>query len=289
MALDYEKVRNWPVPPATQEYTERDTIMYALGVGVAHSNPVAADDLRFVYEEGLAALPTMGVTLAPGPFWMQDPASGIVWQKILHGEQMMTVHRPLPPACTVVSETTVDEIYDKGADKGAVLYQTRKLFDTASGDLLMTLRSSAFMRGNGGFGGRSEGAPQPHPIPADRQPDLTLDLPTRPEQAVLYRLSGDYNPLHIDPAVARAGGFDKPILHGLCSYGIAGRAILKLLCGNDPARLRRLDVRFASPAFPGETIRTEVWREGDGRAAFRARVVERDVVIINNGYAEYSV
>jgi acyl dehydratase len=104
---------------------------------------------------------------------------------------------------------------------------------------------------------------------------------------VIYRLSGDYNPLHIDPVVARAGGFDKPILHGLCSYGVAGRAILKILCDNDPVRLRRLDVRFASPAFPGETIRTEVWHEGDGRAAFRARVVERNVVIINNGYVEY--
>lgn len=265
----------------------RDTILYALGVGVANSNPVAADDLKFVYEDGLTALPTMGVTLAPGPFWMQDPATGIAWQKILHGEQMMTVHRPLPPACVVVSETTVDEIYDKGADKGAVLYQTRRLFDKASDELLMTLRSSAFMRGNGGFGGKSEGAPQPHAIPADREPDLTLDLATRPEQAVIYRLSGDYNPLHIDPAVARAGGFDKPILHGLCSYGVAGRAILKLLCGNDSARLRRLDVRFASPVFPGETIRTEVWHQDDGHAAFRARVVERNVVIINNGYAEY--
>ena len=289
MALDYEKIRTWPIPPDTQAFSARDTILYALGVGVASSNPVEPDNLKFVYEDGLVALPTMGVTLAPGPFWMQDPATGIEWKKILHGEQMLTVHRPLPPACIVVSETTVDEIYDKGADKGAVLYQTRKLFDQSSGDLLMTLRSSAFMRGNGGFGGNSQGGPQPHPVPADRRPDLMLDIVTRPEQAVLYRLSGDYNPLHIDPAVARAGGFDKPILHGLCSYGIVGRAVLKLLCANEPARLKRLDVRFASPAYPGETVRTEIWRETDGRAAFRAKVVERDVVIINNGLAEYTV
>ena len=288
MPLDYDKVRNWPIPSATQEIALRDTILYALGVGVADSNPVAPDDLKFVYEEGLVALPTMAVTLAPGPFWMQDPETGIAWQKILHGEQMLTVHRPLPPSCTVISENSIDEIYDKGADKGAVMYLTRKLFDKASGELLMTVGSSAFMRGNGGFGGKTEGAPQPHPVPADRPPDLVLDLATRPEQAVLYRLSGDYNPLHIDPAVARAGGFDKPIMHGLCSYGIAGRAVLKLLCDNEPARLKRLDVRFASPAYPGETIRTEVWREGGGRAAFRARVLERDVVIINNGFAEFA-
>lgn len=289
MPLDYDKVRNWPIPSAIQEISARDTILYALGVGVAVSNPVAPEDLKFVYEDGLVALPTMAVTLAPGAFWMQDPAAGIVWQKILHGEQMLTVHKPLPPACTVVSETSVDEIYDKGADKGAVMYQTRKLFDKTTGDLLMTVGSSAFMRGNGGFGGKTEGAPQPHPVPADRPPDVALDLATRPEQAVLYRLSGDYNPLHIDPAVARAGGFATPILHGLCSYGVVGRAVLKLLCNNEPARLKRLDVRFASPAYPGETIRTEIWRESGGRAAFRAKVVERDVVIINNGFAEYAV
>jgi acyl dehydratase len=287
MPLDYNKVRNWPIPTATQEITLRDTILYALGVGVADSNPVAPDDLKFVYEEGLVALPTMAVTLAPGPFWMQDPETGIAWQKILHGEQMLTVHRPLPPSCTVISLNSIDDIYDKGADKGAVMYLTRKLFDQANGELLMTVRSSAFMRGNGGFGGKTDGAPQPHPVPSDRSPDSVLDLATRPEQAVLYRLSGDYNPLHIDPAVARAGGFERPILHGLCSYGIAGRAVLKLLCDNEPARLKRLDVRFASPAYPGETIRTEVWRESGGRAAFRARVVERDVVIINNGLAEF--
>jgi acyl dehydratase len=287
MPLDYNKVRNWPIPTATQEITLRDTILYALGVGVADSNPVAPDDLKFVYEEGLVALPTMAVTLAPGPFWMQDPETGIAWQKILHGEQMLTVHRPLPPSCTVISLNSIDDIYDKGADKGAVMYLTRKLFDQANGELLMTVRSSAFMRGNGGFGGKTDGAPQPHPVPSDRPPDSVLDLATRPEQAVLYRLSGDYNPLHIDPAVARAGGFERPILHGLCSYGIAGRAVLKLLCDNEPARLKRLDVRFASPAYPGETIRTEVWRESGGRAAFRARVVERDVVIINNGLAEF--
>jgi acyl dehydratase len=284
--LDYEKLRHWPIAPVTQRYTVCDTMLYALGLGAASSNPVAPDDLKFVYEEGLVCLPTMGVVLATGPFWMQDPATGIDWRRILHGEQMLSVCKPLPPEGEVIGETTIDEIYDKGADKGAVMYLTKKLYDAASGDLLMSVGSSCFMRGNGGFGGRAKGAPKPHPVPADRAPDLVLDLPTRPEQAALYRLSGDYNPLHIDPAVARAGGFDKPILHGLCSYGVVGRAVLKLLCGNHPARLRRLDLRFASPVFPGETIRTEVWNEAPGRAAFRARAVERDV-LINNGLATF--
>ncbi len=289
MPLDYQRLRAWRIDAATQRYTERDTILYALGVGagIATGDRTELDDLKYLYEDGLVALPTMGVVLAPGAFWMQNPATGIDWKKILHGEQMLTVHKPLPAEGVVVGESNVDDVYDKGADKGAVMYLTRKLYDKRTGELLMTIGSSCFMRGNGGFGGKSDGAPKPYPLPADRVPDRSLDLPTRPEQATLYRLSGDFNPLHIDPAVARAAGFARPILHGLCSYGIAGRAILKLLCADVPARLKRLDARFASPVFPGETIRTEVWREGNGRAAFRALVVERGVVVLNHGFAQY--
>ena len=289
--IDCEKLMRWPLPPVTQTYTERDSIVYALGLGVANSMPLDAARLRFVHEGapgGLAALPSMAVVLATGPFWMQDPATGIDWQRILHGEQMLTMHRPLPAAATVTGEHRIEAIFDKGAGKGAVMLLSRRLFDTASGDLLATVGSTVFMRGDGGFGGRSEGAPKPHPVPADRAPDLTMDLPTRADQAVLYRLSGDLNPLHIDPAVARAAGFEQPILHGLCSYGIAARALLTLLCADDPARLQRLDLRFASPAYPGETIRTEVWLEAPGRAAFRARVLERDQLILNNGRAEFA-
>ena len=289
--IDYDKLMRRPLPPVTQTYTERDSIVYALGLGVANSMPLDAARLRFVHEGapgGLAALPSMAVVLATGPFWMQDPATGIDWQRILHGEQMLTMHRPLPAAATVTGEHRIEAIFDKGAGKGAVMLLSRRLFDTASGDLLATVGSTVFMRGDGGFGGRSEGAPKPHPVPADRAPDLTMDLPTRADQAVLYRLSGDLNPLHIDPAVARAAGFEQPILHGLCSYGIAARALLTLLCADDPARLQRLDLRFASPAYPGETIRTEVWLEAPGRAAFRARVLERDQLILNNGRAEFA-
>lgn len=289
--IDYDKLMRWPLPPVTQTYTERDSIVYALGLGVADRNPVGPARLRFVYEGaegGLAALPSMAVVLATGPFWMQDPATGIDWQRILHGEQTLALHKPLPAAATVVGEHRIDDIFDKGAGKGALMLLSRRLFDQSSGDLLATVGSSVFMRGDGGFGGRSEGAPKPHPLPSDRAPDVTLDLPTRPEQALLYRLSGDLNPLHVDPAVAQAAGFDRPILHGLCSYGIAARAVLELLCGNQPARLKRLDLRFASPIFPGETIRTDIWLEGPGRAAFRARAVERDQLILNNGLAEFT-
>jgi len=285
-AFEYDKVVNWQIPEGTQTYTERDTILYALGVGAATSNP--PEDPVFVYEKVIRALPTMVMVLAPGPFWVADPATGIDLKKLLHGEQSLQLHRPLPPRGSVYSRSKVEEIYDKGADKGAVMILRRELYDKANDELLATARSSIFLRGNGGFGGKAEGQPKPHPIPEGRAPDLSADMVTRPEQAVIYRLSGDLNPLHIDPKFAAGGGFERPILHGLCSFGIAGRAVVKLLCGNDPARLKSLNLRFASPVYPGDTLRTEVWTEGAGRAAFRVRVAESGTVVLNNGFTQFS-
>lgn len=280
--FDPERLLHWPIAPVTQHYGVRDTILYALGAGAGLD-----EDLRFTYEEGLQALPTMAAVLACPPFWLQDPATGIVWQKVLHGEQRLSLHAPLPTAGRVVAREKVSALFDKGADKGSIMVLERSLRDETGDQLLATLETTVVLRGNGGFGGSSEGARKPHPLPVDRPADLQLDLATRPEQALLYRLSGDYNPLHADPKVATAAGFAKPILHGLCAYALAGRALLKLLCGNDAARLRQLDVRFVSPVYPGETLRTEVWLESAGRAAFRVSVVERGVVALNNGYAEY--
>jgi acyl dehydratase len=288
MPLDYAKLKNRVFPTLTQRYTARDTILYALGVGAGLEDPLDPDELRFVYEEGLRALPTMAVVLANEGLWLRDPQYGVHWKQLLHGEQMLQVHRPLPAEGTVVGTGAVEEIYDKGEAKGAIVYQRSELRDAQTGELLVSLRRSAFLRGDGGFGGKSEGAPRPHPVPADRAPDLSLALPTRPEQALLYRLSGDYNPLHILPSIALDAGYPKPILHGLCTYGIAGRAILRLLCGNDPARLRRLDVRFSAPVFPGDTLRTEVFRTGPTSAALRCIAAERGVTVLGNGLAEYT-
>ena len=277
MALDPDHLLKLPPQETRHSYTARDTILYALGVG--------ADDLRFVYEKDLQALPTMAVVLAyPGFFW-QDPAYGIDWKKILHGETSVELFATLPTAGDLHGRTTIDAIYDKGADKGAIVLSSRRIEDS-SGTHLATVRNTLFLRGDGGFGGQSEGAPRPHPLPTDRVPDHVVTLATTQNQALIYRLSGDYNPLHADPAVAQAAGFPRPILHGLCTYGVAGRAILSALCGNDPALLKRMDVRFSSPVFPGETIKVEIWREDDGRAAFRATAEERGVVVLNNGYAE---
>lgn len=287
MPLDYEKLMRWPINEVRQRYDERDTMLYAIGVGAAMDNPVAPEDLQFVYEKELNALPSMLAVLAAPPFWMADPATGIDPNMMLHGEQCLTVHRPLPAAGTLIGQDRVEEIIDKGAGKAALMYVSRSLRDASSGEQVATVGYAVVLRGHGGFGGPDSSSRQPHPMPVNAPPDHVVELATRPEQAVIYRLSGDDNPLHIDPRIAARAGFEKPILHGLASYGVAARALIRALCGNAPARLRRLDVRFASPVYPGETLRTEIWR-GDGHdASFRVSVVERDIVVLNNGYVEF--
>jgi acyl dehydratase len=282
MPIDYDKIKNWPFPDIEQTYTEKDSILYALGVGYGHA-PMDAAQLQFVYEEGLKAAPTMPVVLANPGFWLKDPATGIDWVKIVHGEQALRIHQPIPAAGTVIGRMRVKAIVDKGKDKGALLIQERSILDKASGALLATLEHTTFCRGDGGFG-KGDAAPPPPPAVPDGKPDATCDLPTLPQSALIYRLCADRNPLHADPAVAKAAGFPRPILHGLCSYGVAGHAILKTYCGYDAEKLAGLSLRFSAPVFPGETIRTEMWNRGE-TILFRSRVLERDVVVLNNGVA----
>jgi acyl dehydratase len=281
MPLDPQKLLNWQFPEIEHTYTEKDTILYALGLGCG-SDPQAPDDLRFVYEKGLLALPTMAVVLAYPGNWLESAESTADYSKVLHGEQYLTLHRPLSPAGTVLGRTRIVDLLDKGRDKGAVLFTERSLIDKTSGAPIATMTSVAMLRGDGGFGGKPGPQPPPHRLP-ETAPALSVDLRTHPNSALIYRLSGDRNPLHADPKAAAAGGFRMPILHGLCTFGVAGRALIQA-GGGDPARLRSMQVRFSAPVFPGETIRTEMWPEG-GRISFRARVVERDVVVLNNGLA----
>jgi acyl dehydratase len=284
MPINPETLLNWPFAELEHSYTERDTMLYALGLGCG-ADPLDEGQLQFVYEDRLRALPSMAVVLGYPGFWIGDPATGVDWKKVLHGEQDITIFKPLPAAGTVIGRTRVTGIFDKGKDKGAVLVSERDVIDKASGDLLCRLTSTTMMRGDGGFGGPSGPLPAPHPLP-DRAPDQTASIATLPQAALIYRLSGDYNPLHADPAVARSGGFDRPILHGLCTFGVVCRALLDLVCGNDPVKLRKMQVRFSAPVYPGETIVTELWRESGGVVSFRARVAQRDLVVINNGRAE---
>jgi acyl dehydratase len=287
MPLNYDKLMSMKLEPAKARYSKKDAMLYALGLGVGATAPFDASELKYVYERDLVALPTLAVTLAAGAMALSDPKFGVNYRLLLHAEQSLWMHKPLPAEGMVRSESTIDEIYDKGANKGAIMYATRKLYDDASGDLLVTLGSVTFLRGDGGFGGKSEGAPRPRPVPGDRPADLTSSLPSSLNQALIYRLSGDYNPLHSDPDVARSAGFDRPILHGLCAYGMVGRALIKLLCNDEPARLRRLDLRFTNPVFPGEPLRLDLWKLTRGDASFRLVASDRNVVVEDFGRFEY--
>lgn len=265
-----------------QSYAARDVILYALGVGVGIEKPDDAGALRYVYERRLVALPTMALVLAAPAFWLDDPALEIDWKLVLNAGQEMTLEAPLPVAGEVASELRIDALWDKGPAKGALMVSSRRLRD-ASGELIATIRQTHLLRGDGGFGGVDQPKTGAPPFPP-RPPDFVVDLPTRPEQALLYRLTGDLNPLHIDPAVSAAAGFDRPILHGACSFGIACRAVLRAVLADETSRLRRFGARYARPVYPGDTIRTQIWR--DGRLVqFRATALERAVLVLDQGFA----
>lgn len=283
MAIDYDKLLNWRFDPIEKSYDDKDAILYALGVGLG-SEVTDELQLRYVYEDNLVALPSMATVLGYPGFWLKDPNTGVDWKKVLHGEQFLQIHKPLPATGKVVGENRVSDLIDKGPAKGAVMFLERKLFDVASGDLLCTLSATTMLRGDGGFGGPARPVPRPHSVP-NSAPEMMCDLPTLEQAALIYRLSGDRNPLHADPEVARFAGFDRPILHGLSTYGVACHAVVRTVCNYQPERLRSFDVRFSAPVYPGETIRTEMWRDGNV-VSFRARVVERDVIVLNNGRAE---
>jgi acyl dehydratase len=283
MTIVYEKLMALEIPPAEQTYGPKDCMLYALGIGLGH-DPMNEDELPFVYEKNLKVLPTMAAVLGYVGFWARDRDTGIDWLKMVNGEQGVTLHRPLAGQGTVVGNQRIVEVIDKGAGKGALVLSEREVTDKATGDLIATVTQTSFCRADGGFGGPPRQAPEPHPIP-QRAPDAVCDLATRPEAALIYRLSADRNPLHADPAVAKQAGFPRPIMHGLGNFGIAGHAVLKTMCGYDPGKLASFACRFSAPVFPGETIRTEMWRNG-AVVSFRSSVVERDVVAINNGRAE---
>lgn len=286
MPIVYEKLLALKIPDVEQTYGPKDCMLYALGVGLG-LDPMDEQQLAFVYEKNLKALPTMAVVIGHPGFWAKDLDTGIDWVKVVAGEYSLKLHKPLAPRGTVRNRTRVIEIVDKGVGKGAIVYSERVIDDKATGERIATILQTTFCRGDGGFGGPPREQLPVHPIP-ERAPDLVCDLPTRPEMALIYRLSADPNPLHADPAVAKAAGFARPILHGLATFAVAGHAILKTLCGYDPAKLTAIAGRFSAPVFPGETIRTEMWRDGNV-VSFRARVAERDVVALNNGRAEIVV
>lgn len=278
MPIKYPDILSLTSDGFESTYRDRETMLYALGVGLG-ADPMNEKELPFVYENGLKALPTMATVIAWGAGGLVGQM-GINYLMVVHGEQKLTIHKPLPTEATITASTRVLAALDKGKDKGAVIY-TEMTISEKGGDKLATLVSGTFARGDGGFGGPAEGGPDVHTVPT-RPHDAELEIATRPDQALIYRLSGDRNPLHSDPAVAKMAGFPRPILHGLCTYAITSRAILQTYADFDPARIKSHDVRFSSPVFPGETIVTRMWKDGD-IVSFEASVKERGVTVIKNG------
>ncbi len=288
--IDYEKTKAWSSGEVRQTYAARDTILYALGLGLGQ-DPMNAQQLRYVYEKDLAILPTMAAVLAsPGPWMRERSELGINFLKLVHGEQGVVIHQPLPATGTVVGESRVTHIVDKGDGKGAVMHVEKTIKDAASGALLATTEQVLFLRGDGGFSA-GQGGDAPAPASAavpEGAPDVVCEMATRPEAALVYRLSGDLNPLHAEPAFAARAGFERPILHGLATWGIAGHAVVQQFCAGEPSQLRALRARLTSPVYPGETLVFEAWRRSLGEVAFRVRLKERDVVVLNNGQAKFA-
>lgn len=288
--INDEAVRGWDFGNIVQTYTQRDTMLYALGLGMG-ADPLDEGELRFVFEKELQAVPTMATVLGSPGFWWRDSRTGADWVKLVHGEQDVRLLQTLPVAASLVATNRVVSITDKGEGKGALAVIERELRDEKSGELIAQGRNVTFLRGDGGFsqrGGRSDPGPEPLPAVPERAPDVEVSLPTLERQALIYRLSGDYNVLHADPAVAKAAGFSRPILHGLCTYGMAAHALLRTVCQYDAARVRRVAARFTAPVLPGETVRFQFWDAGRGVFHLRASVDARNATVLNNGLVELS-
>jgi acyl dehydratase len=269
--------------PARRSWTSKDALLYAVGVGAGSADPFG--ELAFTTENtkdvAQQVLPTMAVVLGAGGGEAYSAVGEINWMMLVHGEQAVELHQPLPVEGEAESVVTVTGIYDKGS--GALLTTETVATDVATGQPLFTTRSGAFIRGEGGWGG-DRGPSGPRNVAPDRAPDNEVTYTTRADQALLYRLSGDRNPLHSDPSFAAMAGFDRPILHGLCSYGFTGRALLHSLCGSDPARFRSMEARFSSPVWPGDALTVSMWLDGEGpdgssTAIFQTRRNGEQVVI----------
>lgn len=277
MPLDPRKLMALNIAERRVDYGERETMLYALAVGFGAG--AAAEDLPFVYERDLRAVPSMATMLAFDDSWLEE--GGIELRHVVHGALDLLFHHPLARTGSAVVSSRIIGLGDKGAGRGGLVFQESTV--AQGGVSAAIVRSTMFVRGAGGFGGSVGTEIEAAAVPA-REPDETAEVTTAANQALIFRLLGDRNPLHIDPAVAEAAGFGRPILHGACTFGMACAEVLRRFCGRDTARLARFGARFAGPLYPGETLRFAFWRDGGG-IAFRAFAAERDAIVLDNGLA----
>jgi acyl dehydratase len=285
MALDYDKLMATKVVDLALSYDDSEAILYALSIGMGR-DPLDLKELPYVYEQGEAfkTVPTLATVLVPDMF---PPGLGWEFGQVLHSEQRLQLYRPLPPKADILINKRVADVFDWGPRMGALFLFEAEARLASDDTVLFTLGCTVMARGDGGFGGPSGKGPRPHRAPR-RDPDLSCDISTREDQALLFRLTGDRNPLHADPAVATNAGFAVPILHGMCSYGIACRAVLKTICDYDYTLIESFDGRFTSPVLPGDVITTDMWQDGN-IVSFRCSVKDRDVIVLRNGKCTLAV
>jgi acyl dehydratase len=285
MALNYDELMASSVDDLPLNYNDTEAMLYAQSIGFGR-DPVDRRELPFVYEQGspLRTVPSMASVLVPDMF---PPDLGWDFTQVLHAEQRLALHRPLPPSGKLLINKRIVDVFDRGPKRGAMFLLEADGRLAKDDTAVFSLGMTVVARGDGGFGGASGSGPAPHRSPR-REPDLSCESDTRIDQALLFRLNGDRNPLHADPNTARQAGFDVPILHGLCTYGVACHAVLKTICEYDDTLIVGFDARFSSPVMPGDTIRTDMWQDGN-IVAFRCTAVERDVIVLRNGKCTLAV
>jgi acyl dehydratase len=281
VSFSYTTLKNWRFEPVRQQLTSRLVILYALAVGYGYE-PLDRRQLSFVYEEGLVAAPSLAAALGHPGSWMRSPAAGIDWKHTRTSAARLHLQAPLPVTGTVVARSHIVSVVDDGEAGGTTLVEERQLAD-ANGRPLATLELSTHCPGQSGLEKSDEPDAPARPVPAEA-PDLVCDLPTTTQSALLYRQLGDAHPLQADPDLALAAGFERPTLDGLCIFGLACHALVRECLDYEPSRLRGLEAQLAAPAYPGETIRTEIWRR-NGTLHFQARALERDVLVLSGGSA----
>tara|TARA_B100000700_G_scaffold87447_1_gene98473 strand:+ start:5255 stop:6103 length:849 start_codon:yes stop_codon:yes gene_type:complete len=277
MTINYDEIMNLTSENVEISYSDKDSILYSLGIGLGN-DPMNLNELKYVYENSQSVLPSMATNFQyHSPLLLKTNINFIM---VVHGEQRLSITNALPVSGDFIANAKVIGCYDKGPARGAIIEVETTVKNKKNNEEICKLVSTTFARGDGGFGGPD--SPKKEIFIPDGEPDYVSEVSTKPDQALIFRLSGDYNPLHSDPNFAKAAGFEKPILHGMCTYGIACRSLVNEICENDASKLKRFDCRFSSPVYPGETIITEMWKK-DKMIYFNSKVKERDKLVLKNG------
>lgn len=282
--FDADVLRDWPVVEKSFRWPDSSTMLYALAVGVG-TDPTDEKQLQYVCEQGLETLPTMATVMGSSFPWLRDPATGIDLRTMVHVDAGVRLHRRVPPVGDFTTRVKIDDLLDQGPGKAAIIRFSQRLYESESDTQLATVNGGFMLRGQGGFGGRSFSRPPSIQVVDGAPPDVSAEFALPANAGLLYRLTGDRNPLHASPAFARAAGFERPILHGYCTFGVAGHVLVRAICGYRPDAVSAIHVRFTAPVYPGEHLRVDAWKR-DSSWVFRCTALERAKLVLDDGILE---